>query len=78
MTYHLTQLGATVGIFVSVAFLYQNHKMSLIRSLMRNTIKYHQIRLLSTTPVTYEKLATKTVPKHDWNRAVSEAEKIVG
>lgn len=25
-----------------------------------------------------EKLATKQVPKHDWNRAVSEAERIVG
>lgn len=30
------------------------------------------------TPINYEKLATKKVEKHDWNRAVSEAERIVG
>lgn len=35
-------------------------------------------RLISTSYVKREKLATKSVHKHDWNRAVSEAEKIVG
>lgn len=30
------------------------------------------------TPINYEKLATKSVQKPDWNRAVSEAERIVG
>lgn len=68
MTFHLTQFCATVALV----------KMSLMRVLMRNGIKYHNIRVLSTTPVSFEKLAAKTVPKHDWNRAVSEAEKIVG
>lgn len=32
----------------------------------------------TTDPRNSEKLVTKTVQKHDWNRAVSEAEKIVG
>ncbi|XP_050093842.1 all trans-polyprenyl-diphosphate synthase PDSS2-like [Anopheles aquasalis] len=32
----------------------------------------------TSSPVWQEKLATKSVQKHDWNRAVSEAEKIVG
>lgn len=36
-------------------------------------------RNFSISSQNYEKLATKTsVQKHDWNRAVSEAEKIVG
>lgn len=36
-------------------------------------------RQFSTTNFRFEKLATKPVQtKHDWNRAVSEAEKIVG
>lgn len=38
----------------------------------RNRRCFHQSTQLC------EKLATKTVQKHDWNRAVSEAEKIVG
>lgn len=36
------------------------------------------VRWLSTSECRSEKLATKSVQKHDWNRAVSEAEKIVG
>lgn len=37
-------------------------------------------RQISSSSITGEKLATatKAVQKHDWNRAVSEAEKIVG
>lgn len=35
-------------------------------------------RCLTTSQNHLDKLATKTVQKHDWNRAVSEAEKIVG
>lgn len=38
----------------------------------------HNERLFSTSQSVNDKLATKQVPKHDWNRAVSEAEKIVG
>lgn len=52
--------------------------MSLARLLLRNPLKYQNIRVISSTTVCYEKLAAKAVPKHDWNRAVSEAEKIVG
>lgn len=39
---------------------------------------FHQQRSLTTSPNHWEKLATKPVQKHDWNRVVSEAEKIVG
>ncbi|EAA11709.4 AGAP006015-PA [Anopheles gambiae str. PEST] len=34
--------------------------------------------ILTGGGASHEKLAPKPVPKHDWNRAVSEAEKIVG
>ena len=43
-----------------------------------NRVLITQCRTLTMTNVKFEKLATKTVQKHDWNRAVSEAEKIVG
>ncbi|GAB0086820.1 decaprenyl-diphosphate synthase subunit 2 [Sergentomyia squamirostris] len=36
------------------------------------------VRWIRTTGCIHDKLATKNVQKHDWNRAVSEAEKIVG
>ncbi|XP_035914177.1 decaprenyl-diphosphate synthase subunit 2-like [Anopheles stephensi] len=36
------------------------------------------VRQFATSSGRQEKLATKSVQKHDWNRAVSEAEKIVG
>lgn len=42
---------------------------------VKNNICY--TRLISTTVVNRE-TATKSSQKHDWNRAVSEAEKIVG
>lgn len=35
-------------------------------------------RYIASGLVLHDKLAPKAVPKHDWNRAVSEAEKIVG
>lgn len=35
-------------------------------------------RFLSITKIQTDKVAAKSAPKHDWNRAVSEAEKIVG
>lgn len=40
------------------------------------TIKY--LRHISSTSESREKLATKMVAKNEWNRALSEAEKIVG
>ncbi|XP_063700397.1 all trans-polyprenyl-diphosphate synthase PDSS2-like [Culicoides brevitarsis] len=52
--------------------------MALVRLLFRNSPKIQGFRAFSTTFPSFEKLATKSVPKHDWNRAVSEAEKIVG
>lgn len=41
-----------------------------------NQIKY--LRHISSTSETREKLATKMEIKNEWNRALSEAEKIVG
>lgn len=35
-------------------------------------------RWIRSSACVQDKLATKNVQKHDWNRAVSEAEKIVG
>ncbi|XP_055627897.1 all trans-polyprenyl-diphosphate synthase PDSS2-like [Toxorhynchites rutilus septentrionalis] len=44
-----------------------------------NETRSCEFRLISSSTVTYEKLAqAKVVQKYDWNRAVSEAEKIVG
>lgn len=45
------------------------------------TEHHHQLwnrKCFSQSASLAEKLATKQVQKHDWNRAVSEAEKIVG
>lgn len=39
---------------------------------------FEKRRSLTTSQNHLDKLATKTVQKNDWNRAVSEAEKIVG
>lgn len=39
---------------------------------------FERRRSLTTSQSHSDKLATKPVQKHDWNRAVSEAEKIVG
>lgn len=40
--------------------------------------RMQMMRFISTSEQQCEKVATKTIQKHDWNRAVSEAEKIVG
>ena len=40
--------------------------------------QYQHKHLFTTSERRFERLATKQVQKHDWNRAVSEAEKIVG
>jgi decaprenyl-diphosphate synthase subunit 2 len=47
--------------------------------LKNNSVKINVVhaRLISTTIVNQE-VAAKSAQKHDWNRAVSEAEKIVG
>lgn len=41
-------------------------------------MKNNNVRLISSTMESREKLATKMEAKNEWNRAVSEAEKIVG
>ncbi|CAO1320791.1 unnamed protein product [Diamesa hyperborea] len=45
---------------------------------IKNIPEINFVRHIAVTSAITEKLATKTVQKHDWNRAVSEAEKIVG
>lgn len=42
------------------------------------TFTFQTRRSFGLSPRCNEKFATKQVPKHDWNRAVSEAERIVG
>jgi len=59
----------------------QTAKMSLSRLYTTKKAFVNLItksRCIATTTVTCEKLATKTEAKHEWNRALSEAEKIVG
>lgn len=52
---------------------------TLVKKLVIKTVpEINFVRHISVTHVITDKLATKTVQKHDWNRAVSEAEKIVG
>lgn len=43
-----------------------------------NSSQVKHVRNISSTSETREKLATKVDPKNEWNRALSEAEKIVG
>uniref|UniRef100_A0A182TB49 Decaprenyl-diphosphate synthase subunit 2 n=1 Tax=Anopheles maculatus TaxID=74869 RepID=A0A182TB49_9DIPT len=50
---------------------------------LATSVPNHQLesvprRYIASGLVLHDKLAPKPVPKHDWNRAVSEAEKIVG
>ncbi|XP_053672109.1 all trans-polyprenyl-diphosphate synthase PDSS2-like [Anopheles nili] len=57
----------------------QKSAVNLIASVShRNPRESAPRRWVSSGTTNHEKLATKPVPKHDWNRAVSEAEKIVG
>lgn len=51
-------------------------KKLLIGNVQVGSIKY--FRHISSTSESREKLATKMVAKNEWNRALSEAEKIVG
>lgn len=48
----------------------------LVNSFQANQIKY--LRHISSTSETRDKLAAKMETKNEWNRALSEAEKIVG
>ena len=48
----------------------------LVSNFEKNQIKH--FRLISSTNESREKLATKMEAKNEWNRALSEAEKIVG
>jgi hypothetical protein len=53
--------------------------MSLSRLCFNNLIaRYAGNRRISTTSQLREKIVVKTETKNEWNRALSEAEKIVG
>lgn len=58
----------------SISFSKTLVKKSVIKALP----EINFVRHIAVTPTITDKLATKIVQKHDWNRAVSEAEKIVG
>lgn len=45
---------------------------------LSSALQTKQARYISSTPEWREKLATKMESKNEWNRALSEAEKIVG
>jgi hypothetical protein len=54
-------------------------RLSVTRKLLSNlNVKYNAPRLISSTMESRDKLATKMEAKNEFNRAVSEAEKIVG
>lgn len=56
----------------------KNIKMLNRLKIAKNAIAAVQSRNISTTMQVQEKIATKTETKNEWNRALSEAEKIVG
>ncbi|XP_031622308.1 decaprenyl-diphosphate synthase subunit 2 isoform X2 [Contarinia nasturtii] len=60
----------------------RHHHTLLQRNLASNAQQIHNDQqccsYASTSGSNLEKVATKALPKHDWDRAVSEAEKIVG
>lgn len=58
---------------MSLSRLFSSKKLV---SFQANQVKY--LRHISSTSETREKLATKMEAKNEWNRALSEAEKIVG
>lgn len=45
---------------------------------LSSALQAKRARYISSTPESREKLATKMESKNEWNRALSEAEKIVG
>jgi SOS response regulatory protein OraA/RecX len=54
-------------------------RLSVTRKLLSKiNIKPNALRLISSTMESRDKLATKMEAKNEFNRAVSEAEKIVG
>lgn len=57
-------------------------RLNITRKFLDNlNVKFNQtkhVRLISSTMESREKLAMKMEAKNEWNRAVSEAEKIVG
>lgn len=64
----LYSLSGSGGRLVRTLFIQSKYERTLI----------NYARNVSTARTHHDKLATKSVQKHDWNRAVSEAEKIVG
>ncbi len=61
------------------------NRLFMTKKLLANlNVKFNQyprksgLRFISSTMESREKLATKMEAKNEWNRAVSEAEKIVG
>lgn len=53
-------------------------RLNLTRKLVVNLNQTINARLISSTMESREKLANKFEAKNEWNRAVSEAQKIVG
>lgn len=53
-------------------------RLSITRKFLTASNVKFNTRLISSTSESREKLATKIEAKNEWNRAVSEAEKIVG
>lgn len=49
-----------------------------LRKFLANSTQIKSFRPISSTKESRDKLATKTDSKNEWNRALSEAEKIVG
>jgi hypothetical protein len=49
-----------------------------LRKFLASSTQIKSLRSISSTKESRDKLATKTDSKNEWNRALSEAEKIVG
>ncbi|XP_031639268.1 uncharacterized protein LOC116351319 [Contarinia nasturtii] len=68
---------------INVLSVHNRHHHTLLQcSLTSNTQQIHndqqKCSYVSTSGLNLENVTTKELPKHDWDRAVSEAEKIVG
>lgn len=61
---------------MSLSRFYATRKLLANSNVKFNQMKYS--RLISSTMESREKIATKMEAKNEWNRALSEAEKIVG
>lgn len=62
----------------SILSIRQHHYLSTVTKDWKKLERFSKCSYVTTTDAKSEKLVAKTVQKHDWNRAVSEAEKIVG